>query len=335
MRDHNSQTRRSFLDLPAEVRNQVYALVVHRKYDVEKRLVPVLWPAAPESNTRRDRLRRKREDVLRNGAPRWRHTIQTTPPAHLASTCRQVNREFTSMLYASHVIMVSPFAQLWHRDARSPALTAGDGNWVAMFPLEFLERTTLAGRRRTTIDSCPPALLLCSSLVLKIDALVSPAARDRWVAALDFLAHNAAALRCLRIVFHYYAEIQQCLPARTYQNNRRDWKRRRPVLIEEARTMDVWSRWRSEKEQLIIKHPGTFAGCVVLDGDAAFVRVLGRFRSLNRFKIEGICNKALRPLLEECIDPDLVIRQEGHTGHVLASPWYVDYIRREPGGRSN
>ncbi|KXJ90398.1 hypothetical protein Micbo1qcDRAFT_234414 [Microdochium bolleyi] len=318
----------SFLDLPPEIRNQVYTIVLHRKRDVEKRLVPVLWPAPDDADTKEDRARRRREARLRAQAPPWRHTVLTTQPGRLACTCRQVYHEFAPMVFASHMIVVSPIEQVRHR-LHVPAVVGGSGSiynsWAPTYALDFLERTTLAPPR----DLRPP-LLMCTSLQLAIATPVTPATQRRWHRALAFLAEHGRALRELRVRFDHDWHLSQCLigcPSRDELRLRNTG---------EARVRPGMGASGEDEKAGPLQHP-TPGCCVELAEDVTLIEILGRFRGLDRLKIRAFSGQDWSALLEQHIDPGLAVYHVGflHLGsHVegVGTPKLMHADYRRPSG---
>ncbi|KAH7017993.1 uncharacterized protein B0I36DRAFT_368049 [Microdochium trichocladiopsis] len=255
----------SFLDLPGEIRNQIYTILLWRRDDMERRIVPVLKP--PKKYTPVARQLQAREE--KQGArlrPRWGHTILTTPPGRFARTCRQVYREFAPMLYSSHTIVlhagrgglggVQP--RCW---TYSPSESHDRDS-----PLEYLRRAV----RNNTPADLPRPLQHCASLSITVVTPVNAAVHRAWLDAFDFLAGDAKRLRHLRVTFAHDKDREQCRFRRTNSRSTHD--------------VDV-----------------SGGCCIELAKDVALAQRLGRLRRLERLEIRGVYEDVWPAVLDKHI----------------------------------
>ncbi|KAJ1325359.1 hypothetical protein MN608_08550 [Microdochium nivale] len=288
MTTRNRKTGLSFLDLPPEIRVQIYSIVLWRKLDTERRLMPSL-PSTPSTAISPERVRA----TIR---PRWRHTTITTQPGLLARTCRQLYEEFAPMVYSSHAIIVAlhdchemPHSQPRLGDAQ--AMTAA---------LEFLEITTMSASPRL---SCQPPFVLCTSLTLYIYTPVSPAIHRRWLDALGWLARNSGALKELRIGFGHDRYFQQCTLGKSSVDS---WLRQRGMAVPERTGLGQASESGVGMQADDLRHP-TPGCCVELTKDAAIVEIIARIQGLDRLEITGFYHLFWPALLDELVDSRLAL----------------------------
>ncbi|KAH7021388.1 uncharacterized protein B0I36DRAFT_334368 [Microdochium trichocladiopsis] len=189
-----------FLDLPPNIRTQIYSIIVWRRHEIEKRLIPSSWPGHTHASD--SELRRRHEEKLcHNIRPRWRHTISTSPPSNLVCTCKQIYLEFAPLLYKSHTVVLPVVGACQKKN-----LMRDSGDSDLTWPLAYLELTTPSPPR----PWLPPPLSFCTTLFLTIATPVTSDMRNRWLRALRSLVPQAMALTHMRITFAHDGLRRHC-----------------------------------------------------------------------------------------------------------------------------
>ncbi|KAJ1323273.1 hypothetical protein MN608_11420 [Microdochium nivale] len=291
----------SFLELPSEIRNQIYELVLRRRWPHKNRLAPAGLPGLCRSPRPRNQPRQQS-----------RHTVYTTPAGGLLFTCSQVFREMAPLIYASHVIFLS-----------TAPCDYGLPWWVFVPDVALAYFDVVIARSAAPVMLVPSPLELCTSLTICVNTPVSRRNYERWMHVMLLLQAGTPLLRRLKIKFSNDFYLKECplgVSSRDLQllHNNRESRHNHPPPARPG------------------GHHNDAGCCVELAKDIPFAKAVAGFRGLDKLDVRGFYVQIWPKLLDDNVDRELGLHDVGllhfiwdktHAIRSSSNVIYVDYRR--------